>query len=597
MALCLWSLLVATAGAAAQRPTATLAGGGRVVGVPSSKALGVDAFLGMRYAEPPLGELRFAPPRPARTPAPGHEFDASSFGAPCIQAADPSEQPQPEAPPMAEDCLFINAWVPRRNASAPSPAPAPLRPAMVWIHGGGFVTGASSVGWYDGAALARAGGVVVFSINYRLGPLGWLKLPAAGGGGGGGSMNGLRDQVLALRWVQANAAAFGVDPARVTIFGESAGGVAVCLLCVSPLAAGLFSRAIVQSGPCTISSSAPPFQDGWGPADAAHGAAATRLLLRNLSLPTTGAGVLPALRRVDASQLVWPEPVLMDGAFPGLFADATALPGPNGTASDAARAFRAGRVNARGGVMLGSTSKDGTAAFYETDGGLWNASEGGAAAAQRQYARRMRARWGARLYARVMAQYPLSRYNGSVASAFLQADGDRTVLCPTREIAAALGRAGGAGGGVPAYHFVFAHWSLRGCDVALTPNGTNATTAASGDHYYDGMGWASHGADVPFTFGTTTGPDYYGNRSTCPWTVPAEKALSDAMQRYWASFAATGAPAAAAAPAWSPFAATAAGTTMQLSAAAPRGRYEGGGAHAVPGFKQADCAFWRSLEG
>jgi para-nitrobenzyl esterase len=185
------------------------------------------AYLGIPYAAPPVGPLRFAPPA-APEPWAGIR-DAGALGPWCPQLQDGAYVGD-------EDCLFVNVWVPDAGAD---------RPVMVWIHGGGNSIGSASDPIYGGGRLAESGEVVVVTINYRLGQLGWLAHPDLGEGNWG-----LLDQVAALRWARANAAAFGGDPDNVTIFGESAGGRNVCTLLATPDAAGLFDRAIVQSGAC-----------------------------------------------------------------------------------------------------------------------------------------------------------------------------------------------------------------------------------------------------------------------------------------------------------------------------------------------------------
>jgi para-nitrobenzyl esterase len=144
---------------------------------------------------------------------------------------------------IGEDCLYLNVWTTAKNASA-------KQPVMLWIYGGGFTEGSTSVAVYDGTELARKG-VVVVSANYRVGPLGFLAHPELSRESGRGVSGnyGLLDQIAALRWVQRNIAAFGGDPAQVTIFGQSAGAMSVAALMRSPLAKGLFARAIAQSGP------------------------------------------------------------------------------------------------------------------------------------------------------------------------------------------------------------------------------------------------------------------------------------------------------------------------------------------------------------
>ena len=205
---------------------------GRVHG---SAENGLSVYRGIPYAAPPTGDLRF---RVAR-PHPGWDdvLDCEAFGtiAPQIpnEALDGMLGLAPQE--QSEDCLFLNVWTPAADDAA--------RPVMVWIHGGAFTIGSGSEGLYSGAILAARGDVVVVTINYRLGALGFLHVPSLGE-----SNFGMRDQVAALRWVRDNIAAFGGDPANITIFGESAGGMSVASLMGSPEAQGLFHKAIPQSG-------------------------------------------------------------------------------------------------------------------------------------------------------------------------------------------------------------------------------------------------------------------------------------------------------------------------------------------------------------
>ncbi len=205
--------------------------------VEGSEENGLCVFRGIPFAAPPVGELRFKPPQPVE-PWDGIR-KATSFGPISLQAPNemlegllpPSDPPQPQS----EDCLYLNVWTPGVDDAA--------RPVMVWIHGGAFTIGSGSEDYYNGANLASRGDVVIVTINYRLGALGFLNLPALGE-----TNFGMRDQVVALKWVQANIANFGGDPGNVTIFGESAGGMSVASLMASPEAAGLFHKAIPQSG-------------------------------------------------------------------------------------------------------------------------------------------------------------------------------------------------------------------------------------------------------------------------------------------------------------------------------------------------------------
>jgi para-nitrobenzyl esterase len=218
----------------------TTAGLGRLVRTQAGQvrglqrdAGGVLAFKGIPYAAPPVGPLRWRPPQP---PAPWTGVrDALTFGAGCLSSLANDHRPGPRA----EDCLTLNVWTAAREADE-------KRPVMVWLHGGGFQFGSSANPATDGRLLA-AKGVVVVSFNYRLGIFGFLAHPDLDAEAPSGNC-GLKDQLAALRWVQANIAAFGGDPGNVTLFGESAGAMAVGILMASPLAHGLFHKAIGESG-------------------------------------------------------------------------------------------------------------------------------------------------------------------------------------------------------------------------------------------------------------------------------------------------------------------------------------------------------------
>ena len=200
---------------------------------------GAEAFLGIPYAKAPVGDLRWRAPQPVE-PWQGVR-DASEYGNDCAQVPFPSDA-APLGTEPAEDCLFMNVW---RPAGAASDAGLPV---LVWIHGGGFIIGAASQELYHGHNLAKQGDVVVVSINYRLGVLGYANLASVLNDDRFSVNNGLQDQVAALKWVQENIADFGGDPDNVTIFGESAGGMSVGTLLGTPSAKDLFHKAIVQSG-------------------------------------------------------------------------------------------------------------------------------------------------------------------------------------------------------------------------------------------------------------------------------------------------------------------------------------------------------------
>lgn len=279
---------------------------------------GVASFKGLPYAAPPVGELRWRPPQPAqRWTAPR---DASRPGAICIQP--PANGDNGVGPlPMSEDCLTLNVWTPER-------AEAPL-PVMVWIHGGGLNNGSGTAALYDGANLARRG-VVVVTLNYRLGRLGFFDHPALAAERAPGepaANYGMMDVVAALRWVRDNAAAFGGDPGNVTIFGESAGGALTTRLMISPEARGLFHRAVVQSG-LGRDEGTPldaPRRDG-GPSMRARGQAVAA---------AHGATTADALRAIPAEAFLRPAPNFYGGDL--LVRDGTYV------TEDVEAAFAAGR--------------------------------------------------------------------------------------------------------------------------------------------------------------------------------------------------------------------------------------------------------------
>src|ERR1700722_200236 len=199
----------------------------------------IRTFLGIPYAAPPVGDLRWKPPAPAAKWAGVRA--AKEFGAHCMQGKVYGDMIFPDAG-NSEDCLTLNVWTPAKKADA-------KLPVLVWIHGGGFAAGGTSEPRQHGEKLA-ARGVVVVSMNYRLGVFGFVVHPELAKESGRDSAGnyGLLDQTAALQWVQRNVAAFGGDPANVTIFGESAGSFSVSAQMASPLAKGLFQKAIGESG-------------------------------------------------------------------------------------------------------------------------------------------------------------------------------------------------------------------------------------------------------------------------------------------------------------------------------------------------------------
>ena len=281
---------------------------------------GMRSFLGVPYAQAPVGELRWRAPQPL--PAWSTSRDALQFGAECMQG-----QRAQAAVAMSEDCLFLNVWVAAKRA-------ARHLPVLVWLHGGAFKVGSAAQPLYDGASLARRGMIVV-TLNYRLGKFGFLAHPALTRENPDGPLGnyGLMDVVAALKWVQANIKAFGGDPRKVTLAGQSAGGAAVYDLMTSPLAAHLYSRAIIESG--VFSTPAMPF----AAAEQAGAAAA-----RSWDANATDAA---ALRKLSAAQIQGEGPALAANFAPMI--DGKVLP------MDIATAFDAGQI-APVPLLIGSNS-------------------------------------------------------------------------------------------------------------------------------------------------------------------------------------------------------------------------------------------------
>ena len=308
---------------------------GRVRGAADDGAL---AFKGIPYAAPPVGALRWRAPQPVR--AWSDVRDATAFGPDCMQVQFPGDLAPLRTTP-SEDCLYLNVWRPVGNDHD--------LPVLVWIHGGGYLNGGSSPAVYSGAPIARQG-VVFVSLNYRLGRFGSFAIgPLARENADGGLLNnyGFLDQIAALRWVRRNIAAFGGDPARVTLEGESAGGMSVHALLTSPLADGLFRAAVIQSGGDghTLISSV---------ADATRAGDA---FARSVGIAPDDPAALGKLRALPAAtvrgelEMGWlfdPPPGPRTWSSP--VADGT-------IAVDAATAYATGRF-ARVQVMVGATSAD-----------------------------------------------------------------------------------------------------------------------------------------------------------------------------------------------------------------------------------------------
>src|SRR5262245_10559793 len=251
-------LVAAIANASAMIPEQVKIETGMLAGTVSTGQPMVRVFKGIPFAAPPLGENRWRAPQPVAKWEGVRKADA--FGAPCIAGAPapgrggrggagagaptapPAQAAPPREPARSEDCLYANVWTSANNAND-------RRPVMVWIYGGGFTGGSGGLAWYDGENLAAKGPVIV-TFNYRLGAFGFFAHPelAKESGRNASGNYGMMDAIAMLQWVKKNISAFGGDPNNVTIAGESAGAIMIGALVGSPVAKGLFHRAIAQSG-------------------------------------------------------------------------------------------------------------------------------------------------------------------------------------------------------------------------------------------------------------------------------------------------------------------------------------------------------------
>ena len=443
------------------------------------------SFKGVRYAEAPVGELRWRPPAP--TGAWTGTREAKTYAPAAMQPTFPAEAFYATNPAsMAEDCLSLNVW---------APAGAKDVPVMVWIHGGNLIFGTGSLPHYDGSALASLG-VVVVTINYRLGVFGYFSHPelSAESPHGASGNYGTLDQIEALRWVQDNIAAFGGDPGRVTIFGQSAGGLSVTHLMASPLARGLFHRAIAQSVYLPGIPELKAAALGVPSAEAVGQAFGER----------AGASTLVALRALGAEALLGA--MLMNGFDTEAVVDGWVQP------RQIFETFAAGE-EARVPLIIGFT-RDETRSF---DGqGFLPAPP----ASAEDYEALVRRIYGS-LRERYLAQYPSSDPVGGMYAAVRDGFYGHSVL----QIAADHTRAG-----APTYVYSFEH---------VYPS----TVARK-------LG-AFHSVDVPFAFGNV-GP---GAGAPVNWPRPVpdraeDMAVSQAIMAYWTSFAREGRPESPGLPAW-----------------------------------------------
>jgi para-nitrobenzyl esterase len=467
---------------------------------------GAVQWLGIPYATPPVGPRRWRVPEPA--PRWSGVREALAFGAPCVQPASSLGVPGKAGTAVGnEDCLTLNVYAP------PDATPASRLPVMVWIHGGGNVVGHAP--FYDGGNLAVQERVVVVTVQYRLGPFGWfrhagLRAGAADDRERSGNF-GTLDQISALRWVRDDVAAFGGDPANVTIFGESAGGQDVYMLLLSPAARGLFHRAIVQSGGLWTSETNEAealTEDGGHAASSGEvlltllqrtGRAADRAAARTAAARMGPGDTAAFLRSVPAAQLLTAYPIPPNGLvdLPRIFRDGTVLP--------AGEPLDALARRPPGVPVVAGTTHDENKLFLFGD------------------ARRIRRVLG--LFPRFVDQASYETTAHYLARMWKATGAD--------DPASALRRAGGR---VWVYRF---DW-----DEEPTVMGADLSR----------MLGAAHAFEIPFVFGHwDLGRE--GRVIFSKGNEPGRLVLSRAMMGYWAAFARTGDPGRGAgdAPAWLPW--------------------------------------------
>lgn len=471
--------LFATLPAMAQSPTVEAPAGA----MEGSQQGGVRVFKGIPYARPPVGPMRWKPPE--KLPAWQGVRKATAFGPACVQPRSRAVSIYTNPPEkMSEDCLTLNIWAPGQARNLP---------VFVWIHGGALVSGYGHEALYDGARMAERGDVIVVSINYRLGILGYLAHPALSSESSEGISGnyGLLDQIAALEWVQRNIAAFGGDPGNVTIAGESAGALSVMYLMASPRARGLFHKAIAQSA---YMIATPELKHGRFGLPSAEGAGAQ-------AMTALGAADLAALRDMNAEQLT------QSAATKGY--------GPWGTVD--------GKVLTRQLVDTWDRGEQAPvpmlAGFNEGEIRSLRILLPPAPASAAAYEAAIRERYGD-LAEHFLRLYPSSNIGESMLAA------TRDALYGWTSTRLAIGQ---TAIGQRGYLYLFDHGYPEADEKGLH---------------------AFHAAELPYVFGTAGSTPPYWPR------VPdgvADRRLSAAMMEYWLSFARTGTPSAKGQPAWKPY--------------------------------------------
>ena len=456
----------------------------------------VDSFKGVPFAEPPVGDLRWQAPR-ALKPWSGRR-EAKAFAPDCAQTPEPNTRIAPRAA-QSEDCLYLNIWKPAGNKG-------PL-PVLVWIYGGGFTNGGTTPVVYDGANLARQG-VILVSINYRVGQLGFFAHPALAKEQAGQPRGnyGFLDQIAAMQWIRRNIAAFGGDPKNITAFGESAGGFSVHMLLTSPLAKGLIDKAIIESGGGrrTIMNGQRMSEEG----PRHHMSAEDKGLgwARSHGIEGDGPEALAKLRALTTAQVL--EGMgFMNPNYAGPMIDGTIVPYNMMTAYDSAR-------YAHIPLIIGTNSGDMNLNFSKTKDQLFAAFGNQEARARAIYdpdgtadLRTVASKEGADEMMHETARYTAQQF---------------------------------AQGGTSVYLYRFGYMP------AVNRPGAEASTLKDSVDY-GGLTGAYHTTEIPFVFDTVAAR-YDGKATT------QDLAMGKIMSGYWVAFAKSGDPNGASRPAWTPYA-------------------------------------------
>jgi para-nitrobenzyl esterase len=495
---------------------------------------GVLAFKGIPYAAPPVGPLRYRSPQPFASWT--GEKDATRAGAAAIQTIPPWATWLYDKPAaMGEDCLTLNVWTPALDGR---------RPVMVWIHGGAWRTGEGVAAGNDGTALARLGDVVVVTINYRLGALGFLAHPELKDPDTGAAANwGVQDQIAALRWVRANIAAFGGDPENVTLFGQSAGGTSVANIAPNPANHGLVHKMIIQSGAFLGPPALP---------DMAGAAAYTEALAAKLGTRVSGLREVPAerlhgtelaLAREWAAQHGGRVPVLpiADGVvIPAVPRGARlpAMPLLIGTTRDEA-VFWYDLLDPQGRRIPGLPSPTDETSLLHMVGAL---------------------KGGNRPHTSTSPEAVVDTYRRAAAGRGEPTDPNALWMAIYTDLAFRLDALETArrhaAAGQPTFLYEFVH------PLAGKARGV------------------PHCAEIPFVFGTHADP-YFAAKSG---TGPAEVALAEAMMQGWSRFARTGTPSSDQGGVWQVV--SAAGEGVNLLGGADGAR------RVLPRLRSGELEFW-----